>query len=157
QGYPVRSLFSYKFAGITDKGLQSWYAEDGRIIPEVGIQSATPGSVYFTGQADPKYTLAMENRLEWKGISLNLMMVYYGGHHMRANQIQINPGPGAAPVRSWYLDAWTPSKKNAVVPGIWQYNASGGTQPAVQNNTDIFVHPADFLKIRNLVLGYDLP
>lgn len=156
QGYPVRSLFSYRFAGLTDKGLQSWYAEDGRIIPDVGIASATPGSVYFTGQADPKYTVAMENRLAWKGLSLSMMMVYYGGHHLRANQIQINPFPGGVPVRSWYLNAWTPANKNTIVPGIWQYNASGGTQPSVQNNTDIFVHRADFLKIRNLVIGYDL-
>ncbi|HEY8389143.1 MAG TPA: TonB-dependent receptor, partial [Parasegetibacter sp.] len=156
QGYPVRSLFSYKFAGLTDDGSQAWYAEDGRIIPGVTIQSATPGSVYFTGQADPKHTFAMENQVGWKGFSLNVMMVYYGGHHMRANQVQINPGPGALPVRSWYLDAWTPSNKNTTIPGIWQYNTANATQPAVQNNTDIFVHRADFLKIRNLVLGYDL-
>ncbi len=157
EGYPVRSLFSYRFAGLTDRGVQSWYAEDGRIIPEVGIQVATPGSVYFTGQADPKYTYAMENQFSWKGISLNLMMVYYGGHHLRANQVQINSSPSASPVRSWYLDAWTPTNTDTSIPGIWQYNNSGGTQPAVQNATDIFVHAADFLKIRNFVLGYDLP
>lgn len=157
QGYPVRSLFSYKYAGLTANGVQSWFAEDGRIIPEVGIQSATPGSVYFTGQADPKYTYAMENQLSWKGFSLNMMMVYYGGHHMRANQVQINGRPAAAPVRSWYLDAWTPTNTNTSIPGIWEFNNAGGTQPAVQNNTDIFVHAADFLKIRNFVLGYDVP
>jgi TonB-linked SusC/RagA family outer membrane protein len=157
EGYPVRSLFSYKYAGLTANGLQSWYAADGRIIPDVGIQSAAPGSVYFTGQADPKYTYALENQLAWKGFSLNLMMVYYGGHHMRANQVQINPGPGGVPVRSWYLNAWTPTNTNTDIPGIWEFNAAGGLQPAVQNNTDIFVHAADFLKIRNFVLGYDLP
>jgi len=157
QGYPVRSLFSYKNAGLTANGVQSWYAEDGRIIPTVSIQSATPGSVYFTGQADPKYTYALENQLSWKGFSLNMLMVYYGGHHMRANQVQINPSPGGGPVRSWYLNAWTPSNTNTDIPGIWEYNNAGGTQPAVQNNTDIFVHAADFLKIRNFVLGYDVP
>lgn len=157
EGYPVRSLFSFKFAGLTQNGVQSWYAEDGRIIPDVGIQVATPGSVYFTGQADPKYTYALENQLSWRGFSLNLLMVYYGGHHMRANQVQINGVPGASPVRSWYLNSWTPANTNTNIPGIWQYNNSGGTQPAVQNNTDIFVHAADFLKIRNFVLGYDLP
>lgn len=157
EGYPVRSLFSYKFAGLTENGVQSWYAEDGRIIPDVGIQSATPGSVYFTGQADPKYTYAMENQLSWKGLSLNLMMVFYGGHHLRANQVQIDWEPSASPVRSWYLDSWTPENTDTNIPGIWQDNKAGGTQPAVQNNTDIFVHAADFLKIRNFVLGYDVP
>ncbi|MNL37060.1 hypothetical protein D3C87_1591810 [compost metagenome] len=76
---------------------------------------------------------------------------------MRANQVQINSSPGGGPVRSWYLNAWTPNNTNTKIPGIWEYNNSGGTQPAVQNNTDIFVHAADFLKIRNFVLGYDLP
>jgi len=157
EGFPVRSLFSLKFAGLTATGLQSWYAADGRIIPDVGILSQAPGSVYFTGQADPKYTYAMENQLAWKGFSLNLMMVYYGGHHMRANQVQINPGPGPVPVRSWYLNAWTPTNTNTNVPGIWEFNAAASLQPIAQNNTDIFVHAADFLKIRNFVLGYDLP
>lgn len=157
EGYPVRSLFSYRFAGLTDQGEQSWYDEDGRVIPGVDIQMATPGSVYFTGQADPKYTYAMENMLSWKGLSLNVMMVYYGGHHLRANQVQIDWEPSATPVRSWYLDAWTPTNTDTNIPGIWQYNNSGGSQPSVQNATDIFVHAADFLKIRNFVVGYDLP
>jgi len=156
EGYPVRSLFSYRFAGLTDQGAQSWYAEDGRIIPNVVIQNNTPGSAYFTGQLDPKRNFGMENQVAWKGFRFNMMMVYYGGHHMRANQIQIEPEPYSSPVRSWYLDAWTPNNKNTIVPGMWQYNTIGNTQPAVQNNTDIFVRPADFLKIRNIVLGYDL-
>jgi TonB-linked SusC/RagA family outer membrane protein len=157
QGSPVRSLFSYKYAGLTANGEQSWYAEDGRIIPGVGINTASPGSVYFTGQADPKYTYALENQLSWRGFSLNLMMVYYGGHHMRANQVQSNFGPAGTPVRSWYLDAWTPTNTDTNIPGIWEYNVAASAQPNVQTNTDIFVHAADFLKIRNFVLGYDVP
>lgn len=157
EGYPVRSLFSFRSAGLTDYGVQSWYTEDGRIIPDVAIQVATPGSVYYTGQADPKYTYAMENQLSWKGFNLNIMMVYYGGHHLRANQVQISEEPSAFPVRSWYLNSWTPSNTDTDIPGIWQYNQAGITQPYVQDNTDVFVHAADFLKIRNLVFGYDLP
>lgn len=159
EGYPVRSLFSYKYAGLTENGVQSWYTEDGRIIPEVSIQGASPGSVYFTGQADPKYTYAMENQLSWKGFSFNMMLIYYGGHHLRANQVQISMSPGTAPapLRSWYLNSWTPTNTDTDIPGIWQNNKSGSMQPLVQNNTDIFVHAADFIKIRNLVFGYDLP
>ncbi|KLT67067.1 SusC/RagA family TonB-linked outer membrane protein [Pedobacter sp. BMA] len=157
QGYPIRSLFSYRYAGLTANGLQSWYAEDGRIISDVGIRSATPESVYFNGQADPKYTFSMENQITWKGFSLNILMVYYGGHHMYANQVQSQLFPSNLPVRSWYLDAWTPSNPGTNVPGIWEYNASVSTNPTVQNNTDLFVHRADFLKIRNLVVGYDVP
>jgi TonB-linked SusC/RagA family outer membrane protein len=157
EGYPVRSLFSFKYAGLTANGGQSWYAADGRIIPDDGIGSTPPESAYFTGQADPKYTYAMENQLAWKGFSLSLMMVYYGGHKMRANQVQYGFGPGNAPVRSWYLDAWTPTNTDTNIPGIWEYNVANSSWPFIQDNTDIFVHAADFLKIRNFVLGYDLP
>jgi len=157
KGYPISAMFSYRFAGLTEKGSQSWYAENGNIIPGVNIQNNTPGSVYYSGQADPKYTFAVENQWKWNGFSLNMMLVYYGGHHLRANQIQMSWNPTDAPVRSWYIDAWTPTNTNTIVPGIWQHDAGEGSQPAVQNATDIFVHPADFLKIRNLVFGYDLP
>ena len=85
------------------------------------------------------------------------MMVYYGGHKMRCRQYapvwRLNP---IYPMADYYLDAWSPTNTDTDVPGIgeWCYTA---TTTSVYLDTDIFVQPADFLKIRNLTLGYDVP
>jgi len=157
-GYPVSALYSYVFAGLNADGVQTWLAADGNIIVGNTIANNTPNSVVFSGQSVPKHTFAMENYFSWNGISLNITMVYYGGHVMRALQVQ--PIVGAFPsstMASYYVDAWMPNKTNTIVPGIGEHNKTTTAAGSVQNNTDIFVHPADFLKIRNIVLGYDLP
>ena len=164
EGFPVNSLFSYVFDGLTEDGQQSWRGsknpETGEYakVVGVGIQSSKPDVLVFSGQADPKHTYAMENHLAWKGLSLNVMAVYYGGHKMRVRQVQAMVGnPYATALADYYADAWTPTNTGTIVPGIGEHNKATGTQPAVQDNTDIFVQKADFLKIRNIVLGYDLP
>ncbi len=164
EGSPVNSLFSYVFDGLTEDGVQSWRGskdpETGEYakVVGVGIQSSKPDVLVFSGQADPKHTYAMENHLAWKGLSLNVMAVYYGGHKMRVRQVQAMVGnPYATALGDYYANAWTPTNTETIVPGIGEHNHTGGTQPAVQDNTDIFVQKADFLKIRNIVLGYDLP
>ena len=69
-----------------------------------------------------------------------------GGEHAA------NPGPWP----SYLLHAWTPDNTDTDVPGSFQYSSAGGSSgPA--NNSDIYVQPADFLKIRNVSLSYDIP
>lgn len=157
-GKPVRSIYSFVFAGLDEEGVQTWRAENGDAVKDLKILSENPNVLVHSGQLDPKYTFAMENRWTWKGFSLNVMMVYYGGHHMRA--LQANPmlgGYSAQPLRSFYTNSWTPTNTNTVVPGIGEYGATVSTSSSVPTYADIFVRPADFLKIRNITLGYDVP
>ena len=157
QGYPVSSMFSYVFAGLDADGVQTWKAADGREVMAAELHTISPESVVFSGQAEPKHTYAMENHFTWRGFSLNVMMVYYGGHKMRALPVTAMVGnPTVAPLASYYLDAWTPENTNTVVPGIGQYNKTSAASAQVRNS-DIFIQPADFLKIRNIVFGYDVP
>jgi hypothetical protein len=53
------------------------------------------------------------------------------------------------------LNSWTPTNTNTDVPGAGQYY-----QVPISNQyyySDNLVRRADFLKIRNIVLAYDLP
>ncbi|MBS7199073.1 MAG: SusC/RagA family TonB-linked outer membrane protein [Bacteroidales bacterium] len=154
-GYPTSALFSYRYAGLDDSGQPLWTTADGR---EIGlpIQNESINSLVYSGQSDPKVNMAMDNNIRYKGFSLNFMMVYYGGHKMRVrqyNQLFTLPFGAAA---DYYVNSWTPENTSTDVPGIGQYGAKS-TQPGVNNNGDIFVQPADFIKIRTITLGYDVP
>lgn len=166
KGYPTSALFSYRYAGLNQEGdgerqdelgQPMYWTEDGRKVFSIDIQTEPTGALVYSGQSDPKVTLAMNNSFHYKGFSLNFMMVYYGGHKMRCRQYapvwRLNP---IYPMADYYLDAWSPTNTDTDVPGIgeWCYTA---TTTSVYLDTDIFVQPADFLKIRNLTLGYDVP
>ena len=158
KGYPVSALFSYRFAGMDDAGQPLFYKADGSTDEYMKVYGDLIETAVYSGQTDPKVNIGMENRFSYKGISLNVLMVYYGGHKMRVLQA----GPNAKDqipfglIRSWNIDSWTPENTDTHVPGFGQYGA-----PAVSangtDNADIYVQSADFLKIRNIVLGYDLP
>jgi hypothetical protein len=98
----------------------------------------------------------MDNTLRYKGFSLNFMMVYYGGHKMRVRQYAPMWGMGFGSLPDYYLDSWTPDNTDTDVPGIGEYNYVR-TFSADYLNADIFVQPADFIKIRNITLGYEVP
>ena len=57
-------------------------------------------------------------------------------------------------IPSYFLNAWTPENQTNT-PGVGRYGAdTTGPEPTYGN---IAVRDADFLKIRNIVLGYDFP
>ncbi|MDR1720098.1 MAG: SusC/RagA family TonB-linked outer membrane protein [Dysgonamonadaceae bacterium] len=152
-GYPVSALFSYQFAGIDDQGQPTWYAADGTIV-KAATGTGVDAMVY-SGQSDPITVLGMENHLSYNGFSLNVLMCYYGGHKMRVLQANPTFGVPYEAIPSYFLNAWTPQNTETNVPGIGRYSAV--TLGGETTYTDIYVQPADFLKIRNIVLGYDLP
>jgi hypothetical protein len=150
---PARGFTSLvmNFAALENKGQPMWYASD------TPLPSGIDALVY-SGQSDPKTVLSMENHLKYKGVSLNVMLAYYGGHKMRVLQavpLYTDWTLPYAAIPSYFLNAWTPDNTDTNVPGIGRHSpAAVGTGT---EDTDIYVQPADFLKIRSIVLGYDVP
>ena len=156
-GYPVSGIWSYRFAGISDqegeKGMTLWYVEDDRKVHSA--QSAGIETLVYSGQTDPVVIAGLDNRFTWNGLSLNILMAYYGGHVMRAlNETETFGVAQGAAVASYFVNAWTPENPTNT-PGIGRYASySIGSECRY---SDISVRNAAFLKIRNIVLGYELP
>lgn len=156
EGYPSSALWSYRFAGISDqegqKGQTLWYVEDGGKSHEASSQSTS--ILEYSGQSEPKVVMGMDNSVRWNGFSFSILMAYYGGHKMRAlTENETFKVPTAA-INSYFLNAWTPENPTNT-PGIGRYGSNSlGSETRY---SDISIHRADFLKIRNIVLGYDFP
>lgn len=155
-GYPTSAVWSYRFAGISNdegsKGQTLWYGDNG--VKTHNAASASVDVLEYSGQSDPKYIAGLDNRFTWNGISLSILMAYYGGHVMRAlAETETFEVPSSA-IASYFVNAWTPENPTNT-PGIGRYaSQSLGSEPRYGNNA---VHDASFLKIRNIVLGYELP
>lgn len=158
-GYPVSAIWSYKFAGISEaagqEGQTLWEIENGGTAHNASTHSVE--ILEYSGQRDPKINVGMENSFRWKGMTLSVLMAYYGGHKMRALAEYDVYGIPDSSIASYFLNAWTPENKTDT-PGIGRYgcqsSSSVGSEAASSNKA---VHDADFIKIRNIVLGYNLP
>ena len=156
-GYPTSAIWSWRFAGISDadgeKGQTLWYVEnEGK---RHSAQSASVDVMEYSGQTEPVVIAGLDNRFVWNGLSLSVLMAYYGGHVMRAlaEDETFGVASGGA-VPSYFVNAWTPENPTNT-PGIGRYSSNSlGREPS---NSDLSVRNASFLKIRNIVLGYELP
>lgn len=156
-GYPVNGLFSLPYAGVEEengKGVPAWHKADGTTTTE-SLTSADMSMVVYSGSEDPKVNIGFSNTLRYKGFSLNFLLVYYGGHYLRALQADGMPGLQYRAFASYLKDSWTPENTDTLVPGFGQYSSQSTT--GNMQYADAFVRPAAFLKLRNVVVGYDLP
>lgn len=166
QGYPIHSLFSYRYAGIKDKaGVQyfGWKDANGDVhYSDINAEEFTPADIVYSGSLDPKVVLSFEPEFTWRGFTLGAMFSFYGGHVMRArtedwtydgsqNGYSVHESVEAIP--SSYLHYWLSTDDQ--IPG----NGYPGGQNVVGDYQylDANVVPADFLKWRNIVIGYNFP
>lgn len=162
EGYPTSAMWSYRFGGLTEEGQRMYLDKDDSKLTGNQISGKDTDAVIFSGQREPKITMGLSNTLRYRGFSLAVMAVYYGDYMMRSLQAGTLSSPVGAynpgTMASYLLDAWTPENTDTTVPGIFQYDRTSNTDGGgAYNYLDIYVQPADFIKIRNIVLGYDLP
>ena len=161
EGYPASAVWSYRFAGISDgteenghgagAGMTLWYGANDVIS---SAPAGGPEIMEYSGQAEPKIIMGMGNELQWQNFTLGLQMAYYGGHVMRALAETEGFAPSYSTVASYFLNAWTP-ENHTNTPGWGRYASTAlGSEPRYSNTA---VHDASFLKIRNIVFGYNLP
>ena len=161
-GYPINSLFSFQYQGLNAVGQPQWLKADGTLTT-IALTGSDINALVFSGGTDPKINVALTNELYFKRFSLNVLAVYYGGHYLRSTYPE--PYSGGAPyggMPSYLQNSWTPTNTNTLVPGFGQYSPSvyPGTTSLPVNHlaySDAFVVAGDFIKIRNIVLGYELP
>lgn len=163
-GYPVNSLFSYDFAGmVTDGEMQyySWRDASGNVrTSDINNEEFTVNDIVYSGSLDPKYIGSLTPMVRYYGFSLSAMLSYYGGHVMRVDcnnwssegsQYGFGSLSEIDGVPSAYLNYWR--------EGSTLYPANGylGGSHVVGMGSlgSQTVTPADFLKVRNLVLGYN--
>jgi hypothetical protein len=162
----VNSLYSYRYAGIVtdESGTQSysWYKKDGTVsTTPISSTEFTVDDVVFSGGIDPKVVASLRPEITWRGFSLSALLAFYGGHYMRAGMedythegyyygypSQLND---VSAVPASYLNYWTSSDKSTAIANGYP----GSTTIGDINYIDATVVHADYMKVRNIVLGYN--
>jgi TonB-linked SusC/RagA family outer membrane protein len=86
EGYPVRGLFSYRFEGLSDKGMPLILEEDGQQTTnggEIDFQSRKLENLVYEGPTDPTTTGSFGNIFSYKNFKLNVFITYSFGNVVR--------------------------------------------------------------------------
>ena len=164
QGYQYNSLFSIKFAGLTEEGYP-------QVINEQGKKTST--SIYFqerdslqylvnSGTTDPTYIGSFGNIFTYKNFRLNVFMTYSFGNVVRLDPIFKYSYNELTAMPKEFNNRWvTPGDELITnVPAIpstrQAHNNSGlGYGYNAYNYTDVRIAKGDFIRLKEVSLTYD--
>ncbi len=164
QGYPVHSLFSYRYAGLYQDGniqYYGWKDKFGAVhLTDVNYEDFTTEDVVFSGTLDPKTAVSFTPEMTYAGFTLSALFTFYGGHYMRAG-VSDWSSDGTAQgywrtdieaVPAAYLNYWESGDRT-----LYPANGYMGGTNVVGNPQymDTNVVRADYAKLRNVVLDYN--
>lgn len=174
EGYPVRSIFSYQFAGLNDEGLPQVYNEKGnKTVGDVDFQETEnlAGFLVYEGPSDPTFYGSFNNTFsykskKWGSLSLDLFITYAGGNVVRLDPVFSYAYSDLSALPREFKNRWMMSGDEAVtnIPTIASRNqvdryGSYTMRTAYQsyNYSTERIANGDFIRLKEVALTYTLP
>ena len=168
EGYPVRSLFSIPFRGLTNEGLPTFLDQDGNIT-STGIYFQTRdkekmGFLEYSGSVDPTDVGSLGNIFKYKGLTLNVFVTYSFGNVVRLDPVFKNEYNDLNSMPKEFANRWmVPGDENTTtIPVI-------ASQRQNENDTNLSyaynaynysterIAKGDFIRMKEISLGYEFP
>jgi hypothetical protein len=164
-GYPVNSIFSVPFKGLDpDKGTPRYLGPDGKLYEDVFLQSQNTDFLKYEGPADPRYTGGLTASVAWKGFSFTAFLSYQAGNVVRLNPSFASSYSDLSGLSQDFKSRWVASDgwvDNVLAPAILERlkaaESSGPNGYNIYNYSDPRIAKGDFVRLKTLSLGYDLP
>lgn len=174
EGYPVRSIFSYRFAGLNSEGLPQVYNERGeKTVGDVNFQE-TEGLkdfLVYEGPSDPTYYGSFNNTFSYKSkswgtISLDVFITYAGGNVVRLDPVFSSAYSDLSALPREFKNRWMVAGDEAVttIPTIASRNQvdrygsyTMRTAYNAFNYSTERIATGDFIRLKELALTYTLP
>ena len=156
-GHPIYEWHMKKWAGVNpDNGAPQWYinGKDGDVT-----ENYFEAELEFQGKsAIPTHTGGASLHVDFIGIYLDANMYYAGGHKIYESWARYTHHAGFYPVGlfngvSELMDRWQKPGDVTDVP-IQMYDGNG---QYASNNSTRFLYDGDYIRLKDLVLGYNLP
>ncbi|WP_321282481.1 SusC/RagA family TonB-linked outer membrane protein [Marinifilum fragile] len=151
EGKPSGALYTYKWAGLSEEGDPQIYDSEGnatqRYLSDVE-------DVSYQGTYIPPYAGGITNNFNYKNFNFSFLIVYKGGHHMKANVPSLNRASDQR-MSGVYRNRWRKpgDEKITDIPrytGKYNY-----IRQYIWEKSDIHVIPADYIKLQSINLNYN--
>ncbi|WP_294183690.1 SusC/RagA family TonB-linked outer membrane protein [uncultured Sphingobacterium sp.] len=165
EGSSYNSIMAYRYAGMVngypyflDQNGESNVVFDDNGTPTKinGINS--PDALVNLGTLFPKYTGSINQRLRYKAFDLSAMFVFSGGHKLRKDAIDFASDKltNAGLVNRWAAGA-TNDYPRLMVDYPDNLRTGASTLSNLWRYSDQQIVAADYVKLRNIAVGYQLP
>ncbi len=170
EGYAINSIYGYVAEGLYQsqeeidagpvqfgtlhpgdiryKDIAGAFDDDNNPIPDGKI---TDDDKIVIGSTVPRYTYGLNMDLSWKGVKLNAFIQGVGKVDGYLNTHYVIPCAMSSSVKTWQLDYWTESNREAEFPRL-SITSTNNNQ-----NSSFWMRSAAYMRLKNLQLGYDLP
>ena len=161
EGYPMSSIFAIRYAGLDSEGNPTAYKADGTVINSVNDLEAE--DLVYKGTTIAPYSSSLTARFGYKNFDLSMMFVYYGGNVMRdvASSYQFTMYPVlnyASNMDRDRLKFWQKpgDELDPDMNPAFQYR-NGKTCSGLWQYADKHIERGDYIKLRDITLGYTFP
>lgn len=169
EGYPVRGIFSFQYAGLSKEGLPQVVNTDGTVTSsDINFQEYDQDklktNLVYEGSADPTDVGSLGNIFKYKNFSLNLFITYSFGNVVRLDPVFASEYDDLVSLPKEFNNRW-------IVPGDEKYTNVPVIASKVQTTLDTQLRygynaynysteriaKGDFIRLKEISLGYDFP
>jgi TonB-linked SusC/RagA family outer membrane protein len=167
EGFPLNSLFSFKFDGLNNQGLPTFILPEGDDpVGGVDFQDSSDILDYleFSGSVVPNIAGGFSNTFKYKNWDLRVLITGSGGNVVRLNPSLSNTYTGFNVFTKDAVNRWTLPGDEAltnipVIADVRSNNLFGQSDLSRAYNAYNFsnarVAKGDFLRMKNISLGYN--
>ncbi len=153
-GEEVHTFYLPRYAGVNPANGQAlFYDVDDNITT-----TSDGGEVFLSGKSPfAEFDGGINTSLSWKGIYLNADLYYKGGNYIfnTVEQQLLSDGTGANDNQR--VDAWNYWKQPGDVNVLPDPTANNPFRNQANGDSDRFLQKGDYIRLRNLQIGYDFP
>lgn len=153
EGYERESLWSYRWAGLDDKGRPQTYDANGDKVRVPVLES-----LELNGTTRPRYSGAWNNEFSYKGFNLSIFTVFNAGQKARMEMPTMYGFDWNSSYNNKIVDRWRqPGDENKTdIPALADMEdlSDNYTRLATKSSNSVF--DASFLRVREIQLGYTI-
>jgi TonB-linked SusC/RagA family outer membrane protein len=166
QSYPVRSIFSIPYAGLTNQGIPYFKTgEDSFTISGINFQqSKNLEWLKYEGSANPTDYGSMDNIFNYKNLSLSVFFTYSFGNVIRLDPVFSSSYSDLSSMPKEFKNRWmVPGDENKTnVPTISSKRQNNqdpylGIAYNSYNYSDVRIAKGDFIRLKEVSLNYSFP
>ena len=160
ESLPLDALFSWRYAGLNDRGRPMVLDQNNVATSSSDIDNQSPNDILvYSGTIRAPYTSGFSNTITYKGLSLSVLMVYNGGHVLR-NDVPLLSGRPTGITHQDLINRWRQSgdeNTTELITPRYDQDDSFSAFNSFWQFSDVHVKKADYIKVRNINLAYNLP
>ena len=173
EGYPVRAIFSYQFAGLNSEGLPMVYNEDGvATVGDVNFQETEDleSFLVYEGPSDPTWYGSLNNTFEfnnkWGKLNVDVYITYSGGNVIRLDPVFSYAYSDLSSLPKEFKNRWmVPGDENytniPVIASKNQVDRYGTTTLKTAYNAYNYstarIADGDFVRLKEVAVTYSMP